>query len=233
VTDVPNPLARLESAVQLLAEMEEIDDVKLIRDQAEAMRIYARERDLGIEAQNHAAEIRIRAERRMGELLLRMPKNHGARGVYPPSTDTTAPTLSDLGLSRDQASRCQRIARIPEDAFESHLARMRATGREVSAKSLLRLAVKLGAEKPAPTTEHVGQLMRAQRLRAELRAVRSQMLGLDPTMIGGLRPRDIEALRMFMRDVRDWLDRLDTELRQPPRLVRDQPSADEGDCRSA
>jgi hypothetical protein len=43
--------------------------VKTIRDQAQAFAAYARERGYGLQAINDAAEIKIRAERRMGELI--------------------------------------------------------------------------------------------------------------------------------------------------------------------
>src|SRR5881275_1856117 len=77
--DIPSssPLARLETARRLLAEVRGVDEVKAIHDLAEAARIYARQARLGLEAQNDAAEIRLRAERKWGELLARMEKHPG------------------------------------------------------------------------------------------------------------------------------------------------------------
>ena len=60
---------RLETARRLLAEVRSVDDARAIRDVAEAARIYARQARLGLEAQNDAAEIKLRAERKLGELL--------------------------------------------------------------------------------------------------------------------------------------------------------------------
>jgi hypothetical protein len=62
----------------------------------------------------------VRAERRCGELLRATEKNVGARGQLQGSRDglavvsrdrqTEAPTLSDMGLTRDESSRYQQLA---------------------------------------------------------------------------------------------------------------------------
>ena len=61
-------LIKYEAARQALADAQSIDEVKTIRDKVEAMRAY------GIQAKdneliNLASEIKIRAERKLGELL--------------------------------------------------------------------------------------------------------------------------------------------------------------------
>jgi predicted double-glycine peptidase len=61
-------LIKYDAARRMLAEAVAIDEVQQIRNQAEAMRAYARQandRDLEIQA----AQIRFRAERRLGELI--------------------------------------------------------------------------------------------------------------------------------------------------------------------
>lgn len=76
---------------------------------------------------NQAAEIKIRAERRAGELI---PPDKD-KGGGDTSTGNrvlpvqTPPKLSDLGISKMQSSRWQAIASIPEEDFEAHT---RATG---------------------------------------------------------------------------------------------------------
>lgn len=62
-------LTVLEEATRMLAACSTIRDAKKVRDLAQAAGIYAREAKLGFDAQNYAAEIRLRAERRCGELL--------------------------------------------------------------------------------------------------------------------------------------------------------------------
>jgi hypothetical protein len=122
--------------------------VKAIRDKAEAVRVYAKQaRDL--EMQNMACEIRLRAERRAGQLLLDMEKNHGTRGDGRPRKDgtksrrssgTTAypPKLEDIGVTKDQSSKWQRLASLVDEAtFERALVQAREKYGELTNAALL------------------------------------------------------------------------------------------------
>ena len=76
--DIPvTSIEKLTIARQLLAEAKTMDDILHIRDIAEAARVYAQAAKLGLENQNEAAEVKIRAERKAGEMLAQMPKNEG------------------------------------------------------------------------------------------------------------------------------------------------------------
>src|SRR5262249_37772564 len=80
-----------------------------------------------------ATEIRMRTERRAGELLAEMEKNKGSRGQgrpakggstkRPPNDD--APKLADLGVTKTQSSRWQRFAALDLETFESRIAAAR------------------------------------------------------------------------------------------------------------
>jgi hypothetical protein len=74
-------LVRYEAACRALAEAKTVDEAKDIRDKAEAMRVYARQaNNKGLEID--AAEIRISAERRLGELIKAQKETVGLnRGV--------------------------------------------------------------------------------------------------------------------------------------------------------
>jgi hypothetical protein len=71
-------------------------------------------------AQNRCAEIRLRAERKLGELLATAPRLHGRPKTVP--GENTLPSLSDLGVAdRKLSHRAQRIAAVPTAEFESYL----------------------------------------------------------------------------------------------------------------
>mgnify|MGYP001564590869 FL=1 len=120
-------LAPYEAANRALEEARSIDEVKDVRDKAEALRLYAKQAGMSLEMQNKCADLKLRAERRAGEMLAEMEKNPGTvlggNIVRPPSD---IPKLADLGLSKTQSSRWQLEAREPEEAFEGWVARVKA-----------------------------------------------------------------------------------------------------------
>ena len=92
-----------------IAEAYAVDEVKDIRDKALALEIYYRQAK-NPEPERRACEIRLRAERRAGELEAAREKNKGGdagRNQHstwePSSRDTRGPkTLAELGISYDQ-----------------------------------------------------------------------------------------------------------------------------------
>jgi hypothetical protein len=77
---VDNPLAKLELARRLLAETRTFDEVKMLRDLGEVARVYARQARLGWRRRTtppRSARLKLRAERRMGELLAMLPTATG------------------------------------------------------------------------------------------------------------------------------------------------------------
>ncbi len=63
----------------------------------------------------YATEIKVRAERRCGELLSVMEKRDGGDAMKARSNPSTEvpPTLAEIGLTRDQSSRYQQLAAMP------------------------------------------------------------------------------------------------------------------------
>src|SRR5439155_10977836 len=77
VEALPREIELLQRAASFLAECQDLDEVKDLRDKAEALRLYQKKIGDSQRAQNAAAEIKIRAERRMGELLQEQGPKHG------------------------------------------------------------------------------------------------------------------------------------------------------------
>lgn len=122
-------LAKIDSAKQYLAEARSLMDVKNVIAIAAAAKVYARQVQASVETINRAVEIRLRAERRLGELLKDAPKAKGAsaggkkessRGPYQEPRDKT-PTLAESGISKKLSSRAQKLASIPVEQFEDAL----------------------------------------------------------------------------------------------------------------
>src|SRR5262245_43072665 len=126
----PRDLALLGRAKELLAQAQTLDEVCLIRDQAEAIRLYLRKRNEGLKAQNAAAEIVLRATRKAGEMLADMPKHNGDPRLH------DATRLSDLGIEKTVSHRCQAMAAVPAEQFEEVIARAIKTNKELTSKAL-------------------------------------------------------------------------------------------------
>jgi|SRR4051812_16786345 hypothetical protein len=118
-------LVRYDAACRAVAECITIDEAAEIKNRAEALRSYARQaknRDLEIDA----CEIRVRAERRAGEIILQMRDQlNMVQGRQPPGE--ARPTLRDLGVDKQIVVVGQRLAKLPTDRFEAAVSSWRET----------------------------------------------------------------------------------------------------------
>lgn len=138
-------LARLQQANEALAAATTLPDLKEVRDKIAAIESYVRQRDRSAAAINEATRLKLRAERRLGELLARAPKNGGGR----PKTSNTVlqvssppPRLDDLGISRQQSYRWRKIAALPAAVVEAKIDAATERGEAVSAERVVRQTVK-------------------------------------------------------------------------------------------
>lgn len=133
----PRELVILEEAARMLAEAKSVEELKSIRDKAELARAYIRKSRMGLELQNRAAELKLRAERKVGEFLSGMNLRGGDRR----SKRHDAPLkLDDLGITRDDSKRWQTEASVSERDFRRYLKSANDFGEEVTQAGLLRLA---------------------------------------------------------------------------------------------
>jgi hypothetical protein len=137
-------MIRYEAARQALAEAKAIDEVKDWHDKAAAMEAYARQ------ANNHdmeadAAEIRMRATRRLDELRQAQKATVGLNEGGRPQTGlknnpVKKPTLDSQGIDKNLADHGRKLGAMSEDEFEREVDRVRSRkkdkgkGREQPAK---------------------------------------------------------------------------------------------------
>jgi len=139
-------LIKYEAACRALAECKSVDEVKTWADKAAAMQAYGRmAKDKTLEVD--AAEIRIRAERRLGEMLAAQKADGGLNkgqlkqgpALVANEGGKSAPRLADVGIGYDLSSRAQKLAAVPEAEFEAELAAKRERDQKEGARVTARL----------------------------------------------------------------------------------------------
>ena len=128
-------LVRYDAMCTAIAECHQVDEVKDLHDKAKALQEYHRQAN-NPEAERMACEVRLRAARRVGELLADLARatpqerggNHGNqhKAAERPSSGQTpvspyAKALADTGMSRQKANNFQKLAEVDFDVFEQHL----------------------------------------------------------------------------------------------------------------
>jgi hypothetical protein len=118
-----NTLAKYDAAKHALAEARSVDEVKDIRDKSIAMKLYAKQaKDKKLEADAH--EIRMRAERRLGEMMAEQKKavglNKGGKSEHRNrvSKKPGKPTLASQNIDKNLADRSRKAAALSEEKFE-------------------------------------------------------------------------------------------------------------------
>lgn len=135
-------LVKYEAARTALAEAHRVDEVKDIRDKAEAMAAYARQAN-DIQLIRMATEIKVRAERRCGELTRTIEKRQGNFLHDERNGKAKGDVLSDAGITWVDAHRYEKLAAMPEEHFETAIATAQAATGQVSTAYMLRVAKEL------------------------------------------------------------------------------------------
>jgi hypothetical protein len=132
-------LVKYEAACRAVGEARRVDEVKTIRDQAIAMKLYAKLAE-DQRMMNDAEEIQRRAEHRLDELMKAQAKaglkakgggtgaNQHKRAAGSRQNPAAAPTLKEAGIGKALAQRARLVGAIPKPAFEKALADARKDG---------------------------------------------------------------------------------------------------------
>jgi N6-adenosine-specific RNA methylase IME4 len=134
-----NALAKYEAACSALAEAAAVDEVKNVLNLAAALRAYARQAK-NRDAEINAARIRVRAIKRLGEMIAEQKATVGlAKGGQPyqeASTCTDAEqverplTLEEAGIDRKLSSYAQKVAALGPIRFEALMSMMADRARD-------------------------------------------------------------------------------------------------------
>lgn len=112
-----------------------VGEAKDIRNRANALRMYAHAAGLGLQAQNEMADIKIRAERKAGQLLSIIEREPGKRKG---STSLQA-AIRSAGIDSTMAHRWQLEASLPDLEYEAYAQTCNQEGVELTSAGILRL----------------------------------------------------------------------------------------------
>lgn len=128
-------LIRYDAMIHAIVECHRVDELKDLADKAKALDIYYKQAGNTL-AERQACDVRLRAERRCGELLRELERaspvrnpagsnQHVVRSASSTQTQTKSPyaqALDDTGMSRQRANRMEALAAVPAQEFEQALA---------------------------------------------------------------------------------------------------------------
>ncbi len=152
VTNDSQALIVLSEMRKALARADTLEELTKLRDGAEALRCLVVKAKLGLQMHNEAAEFKLRAERKAGEMLASMQLNGGDRKSV---CHDVKLKLEHLGISYHQSSRWQREAAVSEAQFDEFIRQANEAEKEITAAELLRRAVGGRSRRPSrPRTVH-------------------------------------------------------------------------------
>jgi len=125
-------ISKLQSAKLAVQEVKELDEIKRIVDQSEALRNYARAQRLSTEIQDDVAEYALYATRQMGVISHEMEKESPGRKVTEllpePGIKSKTETLAAAGIDIRRANEAEKLAAVPEERFAEIIAEKRESG---------------------------------------------------------------------------------------------------------
>ena len=153
------PAKSLEAKIR---KTKDLGELKKLCDKAEAIRAYVRKAGDGFKKQNEYAEVKIRAERYCGEILATEIEQGGDRKS---KSRFAGKTLKDYGIKKYQSHCWQLVAKLPDETFEGHIAKVKDANSELTSKGVYKLANEFQKElkargKPVPGAESVNTPIR-------------------------------------------------------------------------
>ena len=142
-------LAKYDAACRAIADALAVDEILQIRDELE-MRAAAERIAGNRQLEMQAVELRMRATRRLGEIIVKQDETVGLnRGTLRRGTEQEPrddrPRLADVGISKKLSSQAQKLAAVPESEFEGLIGTWRAESTALNGRLTTDL-LRVGAE---------------------------------------------------------------------------------------
>lgn len=170
---LPREIMLLNQVATNLSEVQSIDTIIKIADQAEAYRQLGKKFHLAEEIVVSAAATKLKAFRRMGELLKKVEKSQGGRpskngkatSSKNRSPQNTGSTYKQLGINKGVGAKAQKIADIPAQEFNAYINRSVEEIREPTIAAAVRMAKQHTAkERTKSMPRHEGYVTRLDQL---------------------------------------------------------------------
>jgi hypothetical protein len=144
-------LLKYDTACRALAEARNADEVKHVRNAAMAMKLYARQaKNKALEAD--AFEIRLRAERRLGQMMEDGKGDRASVGGHKRFSKNPLPTLEDAKIDKNLANRARKLNALSEKEFSTLVAEGRDDVQRSVERSFLSKVNRAGTSTPAIRT---------------------------------------------------------------------------------
>ncbi|MFH1010160.1 MAG: DNA N-6-adenine-methyltransferase [bacterium] len=120
-----NSMVIFTKAALMLAEADTIQKAKELNSLALTALEWAKRRNMGREAEQHCRSYALEAERKMGGMLAVKPPARGAgpgrgkQGAPQSPCLFDIPSLAELGISKHESSRAQKLAALPSITFDA------------------------------------------------------------------------------------------------------------------
>ena len=120
-------ISKLRQAQMVIHEVRELDEIKRLVDQSEALKGYARAQQLSKEMQQDIAEYNLYATRQMGVISAGIEKAKN-KFALPGDGRAKTETLAAAGVDIRRANEAEKLAAIPETRFAEIIAEKKESG---------------------------------------------------------------------------------------------------------
>jgi len=132
-------LVKFEEFRNQIEAAKDIQAITQMSDKMEAMRVWAKQSKQSLETQNKIAEYRLRIERKKGSWL----KDNKTQLL---SRSMLSTQLNDIGVSRDESSKAQKIASLSDDQFEDYITEAKENNEEVTLSGAVKVSKRIARD---------------------------------------------------------------------------------------